>query len=205
MSATETQNVITLRGSAQMVAEFFDYSINTILYQRGLYPPESFNRVTKYGLSMVMVRDESLSRYIQNMITQVRYWLESDVLRNLILVIYGMNSHKVLERWSFAVETDPEVSQSKGAVTREKELSVIQKEIQAIIRQITASMTFLPLLDEPCSFEILVYTDKNAEVPLKWEDSDPRFIPNAETVKLRSFSTNIHTVDTAVSYQQNSL
>lgn len=65
-----------------MVAEFFDYSINTfgailsftasILYQRGLYPPESFNRVTKYGLSMVMVRDESLSRYIQNMITQVR-------------------------------------------------------------------------------------------------------------------------------------
>lgn len=34
--------------------------------------------------------------------------------------------------------------------TREKELSVIQKEIQAIIRQITASMTFLPLLDEPC-------------------------------------------------------
>mgnify|MGYP000032553077 FL=1 len=119
-----------------MVAEFFDYSINTfasnwhfiysILYQRGLYPPESFNRVTKYGLSMVMVRDESLSRYIQNMITQVRCscrnlilpidWLESDVLRNLILVIYGMNSHKVLERWSFAVETDPEVSQSKGAV-----------------------------------------------------------------------------------------
>ena len=108
-----------------MVAEFFDYSINTfasnwhfiysILYQRGLYPPESFNRVTKYGLSMVMVRDESLSRYIQNMITQVRCscrnlilpidWLESDVLRNLILVIYGMNSHKVLE-----------VSQSKGAV-----------------------------------------------------------------------------------------
>ena len=119
-----------------MVAEFFDYSINTfaavsrfigsILYQRGLYPPESFNRVTKYGLSMVMVRDESLSRYIQNMITQVRCpyylsfsqidWLESDVLRNLILVIYGMDSHKVLERWSFAVETDPEVSQSKGAV-----------------------------------------------------------------------------------------
>ena len=119
-----------------MVAEFFDYSINTfgmiipftgsILYQRGLYPPESFNRVTKYGLSMVMVRDESLSRYIQNMITQVRCqchrllsqtdWLESDVLRNLILVIYGMDSKKVLERWSFAVETDTEVSQSKGAV-----------------------------------------------------------------------------------------
>lgn len=29
-------------------------------------------------------------------------------------------------------------------------LNEISKEIQAIIRQITASVTFLPLLDEPC-------------------------------------------------------
>ena len=36
-----------------------------------------------------------------------------------------------------------------------------------------------------------MYTNRNATVPLKWEDSDPRFIPNAETVKLRSFSTNV--------------
>lgn len=35
----------------------------------------------------------------------------------------------------------------------EKELT---SEIQAIIRQITASVTFLPLLDEPCSFDLLV-------------------------------------------------
>ena len=41
------------------------------------------------------------------------------------------------------------------------------------------------------SFEVLVYTNKDVEVPLKWEDSDPHFIPNAQTVKLRSFSTNV--------------
>ena len=75
--------------------------------------------------------------------------------------------------------------------TREKDLSLIQKEIQAIIRQITASMTFLPLIDEPCTFEILVYTNRSAPIPLKWEESDPHFIVNAETVKLRSFSTNV--------------
>ena len=79
----------------------------------------------------------------------------------LVLVICGLNSQKVLERWSFGVETDREVAASNGAVyflfgrvsgsSKEKELSEIQREIQAIIRQITASMTFLPLLDEPCT------------------------------------------------------
>ena len=38
------------QGSTEIVTEFFGYSINSILYQRGIYPPESFSRVSKYGL-----------------------------------------------------------------------------------------------------------------------------------------------------------
>jgi hypothetical protein len=38
---------------------------------------------------------------------------------------------------------------------------------QAIIRQITASVTFLPLLDEPCTFDLLIYTDRAAEVGIR--------------------------------------
>lgn len=67
----------------------------------------------------------------------------------------------------------------------------ITQEIQAIIRQITASVTFLPLLNEPCSFDLLVYADRDATVPILWEDSDPCYITNAEEVKLRSFSTQV--------------
>ena len=41
MSQT-TKSQVTLKGSAQMVAEFFNYGINSILYQRGIYPPGIF-------------------------------------------------------------------------------------------------------------------------------------------------------------------
>lgn len=67
----------------------------------------------------------------------------------------------------------------------------VTQEIQAIIRQITASVTFLPLLSEPCVFDLLVYADKEATVPVTWEDSDPCLIANAEQVKLRSFDTKV--------------
>jgi hypothetical protein len=64
-------------------------------------------------------------------------------------------------------------------------------EIQAIIRQITASVTFLPMLEQACSFDLLVYTEKDALVPILWEESDPRYISNSTDVRLRSFTTKV--------------
>lgn len=82
-----------------------------------------------------------------------------------------------------------------------KPLAEIQAEIRAIIRQITASVTFLPLIEEPCSFEMLVYTDQDVVVPAAWADTDAHAIDRSQEVRLRSFSTKIHKVDTAVTYR----
>ena len=77
----------------------------------------------------------------------------------------------------------------------------IQAQIQAIFRQITASVTFLPQLEGDCTFNVLVYADADSEVPMEWGDSDAKEIKNGEKVQLRSFSTNNHRVDTLVSYR----
>lgn len=67
----ETSNVITLRGSTEIVTEFFEYSVNSILYQRGIYPPESFKKVAKYGLAMMLTTDEALAAYLSNIMNQL--------------------------------------------------------------------------------------------------------------------------------------
>jgi mitotic spindle assembly checkpoint protein MAD2 len=83
----------------------------------------------------------------------------------------------------------------------EKTETEIQAEIQSIFRQITASVTFLPMLDGNCTFNVLVYADADSDVPLEWGDSDAKEIQNGEKVQLRSFSTSNHRVDTLVSYR----
>ncbi|KAF9365982.1 hypothetical protein BGX34_007033 [Mortierella sp. NVP85] len=83
----------------------------------------------------------------------------------------------------------------------EKTEKEIQTEIQAILRQITASVTFLPMLDEKCTWTILCQTEKDAEVPATWSDADPHLVHNAEQVRLRSFSTNLHKIDAMVAYR----
>jgi len=62
-------------------------------------------------------------------------------------------------------------------------------------------VTFLPMLDGNCTFNVLVYADADSEVPLEWGDSDAKEIKDGEKVKLRSFSTSNHRVDTLVSYR----
>ena len=75
-----------------------------------------------------------------------------------------------------------------------KSIKEMHNDIQAIIRQTTASVTFLPLLIKAYSFVLLVYTNLKVIAPKKWEESDPRYIVNIQEVKLRSFSTSVHKV-----------
>merc|ERR1712111_215852 len=121
------------------------------------------------------------------------------------------------ERWEFKVEyetegeadekrtgendnpnakVDKDQPKPKYRDTAKKDEKQIKQEIRDVIRQITASVTFLPLLDCKCSFDVLIYTNKDLEVPnADWGESEACLIANPEHVKLRSFSTNIHRVD----------
>lgn len=144
---------------------------------------------------------------------QVESWLLSGDVQRLVVVVSGVDSGETLERWQFNVALDDDeaanvenVRSSNNTppvvVSGKKSIKEIHGEIQAIIRQITASVTFLPLLDEPCSFDLLVYTKKDAALPSKWEDSDPCYIMNSQEVKLRSFTTSVHKIDSMVAYRE---
>jgi mitotic spindle assembly checkpoint protein MAD2 len=140
--------------------------------------------------------DEGLLSYLDKVMAQVGTWLLRGDVQRLVLVVSGVDSGDTLERWQFNVSLDDndgenQIPNSSAAAQQQKTLKEIHGEIQAIVRQITASVTFLPLLNEPCSFDLLVYTNKDAQVPAKWEDSDPCYIMNSQEVKLRSFTTSV--------------
>ena len=129
-------------------------------------------------------------------------WLLNGNVQKLVLVVKGVDSGEVLERWMFNCQSSRRIRKASFSVENEvntlantKTPKEITQEVQAIIRQITACVTFLPLLNEPCSFDLLVYADADAAVPQAlWEDSDPCCIINSEDVKLRSFTTKVRPV-----------
>jgi hypothetical protein len=74
---------------------------------------------------------------------------------------------EVLERWNFRIETDNEVV-DKG-VSREKSDKEIMREIQAIMRQVASSVTYLPCLDETCKNQFIgTLSDHHFGTSLIW-------------------------------------
>ncbi|EED12203.1 mitotic spindle checkpoint protein (Mad2), putative [Talaromyces stipitatus ATCC 10500] len=208
---------LSLKGSSKLVAEFFEYSINSILYQRGVYPAEDFSPVKKYGLNMLVSSDDQVRAYIKKIMSQLNKWMIGGKISKLVVVITSKETGEHVERWQFDVQIFKQAASARktGGITsttdkenaaadeptQEKTEAQIQQEIQAIFRQITASVTFLPVLDGNCTFNVLVYADADSDVPVEWGDSDAKEITNGEKVQLRSFSTNNHRVDTLVSYR----
>ncbi|KAK2761493.1 mitotic spindle checkpoint component mad2 [Colletotrichum kahawae] len=214
---------LALKGSAKLVAEFFQYSIHTILFQRGVYPAEDFSAVKKYGLNMLVSSDDQVRAYIKKIMGQLDRWMLRGKISKLVIVITDKDTGEHVERWQFDVQifgkpkskskssskaTDQEniapgggSSAAAAEAAPEKTEKEIQDEIAAIFRQITASVTFLPQLAGDCTFNVLVYADADSEVPVEWGDSDAKEIENGERVQLRGFSTSNHRVDTLVSYR----
>ena len=85
-------STISLRGSVDLVQEFFEYAINSILYQRGIYPPEEFRRVAKYGLSMMVASDDGLQTYLKKILAQLKTWLEEGDVQRLVVVVTGVET-----------------------------------------------------------------------------------------------------------------
>lgn len=112
---------LSLKGSSKLIAEFFEYSINTILFQRGVYPAEDFTAyvlksyphlrclicclsVKKYGLNMLVTSDDQVKAYIKKIMSQLNKWMTGGKISKLVVVITSKETGEHVERWQFDVQ-----------------------------------------------------------------------------------------------------
>lgn len=173
---------------------------------------------------MLVSSDDQVKAYIKKIMSQLNKWMLGQKISKLVIVITSKDTGEHVERWQFDVQINrPSKSRSSNKATDKENATPdleagvtptappetlteeeIQAQIRALFRQITASVTFLPELSEPCTFNVLVYADADSDVPIEWGDSDAKEIEGGEKVQLRSFSTTNHRVDTMVSYKLGS-
>lgn len=184
-----------------------EYGINSILFQRGIYPPEDFQSHQQYGLTILMSKDEKIVQFLENVLCQAEEWMSKNALDKISLIVTNVHTKETLECWDFKVQTEledvTENTDPNAPVTSNKQIKRIQQEIGSVMRQISATVSYLPLLDCICSFDVLIHTLKDCAVPDKWNEAEAVFIQNSQAVQLRSFSTGLHKVDTVVNFKMN--
>ena len=112
--------------------------------------------------------DDGLLSYLNQVMSQMESWLLDGNVQRLVVVVTGLDSEETLERWQFNVAVDESnnnttggsgdenvpvvVNQTTNSTTTHessqtkkrtigKSIKEIHNEIQAIIRQITASVS----------------------------------------------------------------
>ncbi|KAG5342159.1 Mitotic spindle assembly checkpoint protein MAD2A [Termitomyces sp. T112] len=202
-SKQANRQAITLKGSTALVTEFFKYAVNTILFQREVYPSDDFHIVKKYGQTVLVTQDLALENYLDRILKQVQKWILTGSVTQLVLVIISKDTRTPLERWVFDIELVEQPTDPTTLVPAKPEAE-IQSEIRAILKQIISMVTYMPVIKEPTVFNILAYTHESAEVPAgEWKDTDPLAIEESKSqqVKMRSFSTDIHRIEAMVAYR----
>ncbi|KAK4879017.1 hypothetical protein RN001_007163 [Aquatica leii] len=201
MAALKNKSAITVKGSAEIICEYLNFGTNSILFQRGIYPPEDFKNVENYGLQIYMSQNNKIKEFLSSTFCQLKDWLMKQVVNKVALIITNVKTREVMERWDFNVQYVGDVNNPDEK--SDKPLKLIQNEIREVLKQIAASVAYLPLLDCLCSFDVQIYTKNDIDLPAEWADAQPADIKNAQCVKLRSFSTNIHKMETAVTYKND--
>jgi mitotic spindle assembly checkpoint protein MAD2 len=99
-----TRTHLSLKGSVALVSDFFLYSIQSILYQRNIYPSDEFKMTKKFGTQVLTTIDEGLLNYLERAMNQVQEWLSRGEVKRIVVAIVEKETQETLERWQFDVE-----------------------------------------------------------------------------------------------------
>lgn len=71
------------------------------------------------------------------------------------MTVTNVQTKEIMERWDFKVHYENDVKEEEEEETGNKDIKIIQKEIRDVLRQIAASVSYLPLLDCLCEYIII--------------------------------------------------
>ncbi|XP_001604823.1 mitotic spindle assembly checkpoint protein MAD2A-like [Nasonia vitripennis] len=188
---------LTLEGSAVVIKDYLSFAINSILFQRDVCRPDEFEMVNKYGLPIMMMKDDSSVRHI---LQDAEKAMSSNGLKRVILALFEKYTDTVIEKWEFEIETDKSEKNNNNQMGS-KNITLVQAEIRAVLKQVLGSVSFLPIIEAGSKFRILFVFEKGFSLPGWTTYHGSIAVNNSEEFVFKDFSTSLHKCATKVTYR----
>ncbi|KAK9452032.1 DNA-binding protein [Limtongia smithiae] len=147
-------------------ADFLIVTIHTILYEREIYPKESFMLARKYSYPVRQCRHPEVCEWIRNAISACIEQLRSGGVAKISVVILSALSVP-LERVVFDVISFPRIS-SQDHDSEEKinlVLSDVEEQFRACVVKLTYVSSTLEKLPEGCTYTVAIELVDDADAP----------------------------------------
>jgi mitotic spindle assembly checkpoint protein MAD2B len=162
-------------------------AVHTILYERGIYPADSFTSARKYNAAVRQNRSPVVCKWIADAVSAV----ESEILKGLVsrvaLVVFSLKSEP-LERYMFDISGFPKVPANEAHTQFDPQSATIlhsvvdlEEQFRAAMQRISFASSRLPKLPDNCTFTLSVELNDDAEAPIQhpqpWIPSEPELQP----------------------------
>ncbi|KAK6175285.1 hypothetical protein SNE40_013779 [Patella caerulea] len=181
--------------SADILSEFVEVAIHSILYNRGLYPQGVFQRRKKYSVPVQMCLHPDVTSYICNIVESIKVLLEEGEIEKIVVVILTRH-HKPIERFVFEIATS-----SVGSNTSDQYLLEMEGSLRSFLLKLTVCDAMLQSLPEDCTWSVHIHTresaagkieEKNVVQNFPWVEADERqtLLEDPKIVPLKSMKSD---------------
>lgn len=160
-------------------SDFLVVAIHTILYERNLYPQETFLLTRAYNFPVRQNRHPLVCKWIRDAVAAIQAQLLKGTVKRIAFVIYSQQQ-EVLERFMFDVSGFPSVPEKErftefeGTSAEEgddgEELRVnkidIEEQLRATVRKLAYCGSKLGELPDDCTYTIAVELKDDVEPPI---------------------------------------
>lgn len=166
---------------AALVTAFCDFltvAIHSILFERKLYPPESFIAARKYNYVVRQSRHPKVCQWITDVVAAVETELLKGTIARVALVIFSLK-HQPLERFLFDLSKFPWVPKEDRLTTFERDISIvdIDEQFRAVMAKLRVSCLNLKPLPESSTFTLAIELKDSADPPIghpqPWIPTEP--------------------------------
>lgn len=164
------------------LADFLVVAFHTILYERGLYPEQTFILTRAYNFPVRQNRHPKVCRWILDSVAAIQAQMLKNTVRRIAFVIYSQ-AGGVMERFMFDVDRFPVVGEkeqftemvreqqgSEEGEDRLKGVGVntvdVEEQLRAAIRVLAYCGGKLGDLPEGCTYTVVVELKDGAEPPI---------------------------------------
>lgn len=170
---------------ASLVAQFTTFltvAIHTILYERNIYPKDSFLTARKYNFPVRQSRHPKVCQWITDAVSAVEAELLRGTVARVAVVVFDQHTLRPLERFMFDMSRLPVVPANElhtpfqrdgdpvgGGPSRltDRMITNLEEQLRGVMSKLAVCSSRLKPVPEGCTFTVSIELKENQDPPVR--------------------------------------
>ncbi|XP_069120041.1 mitotic spindle assembly checkpoint protein MAD2B-like isoform X1 [Argopecten irradians] len=168
---------------SNILCEFLEVAIHSILYLRDLYPRSVFEKRKKYNVPVQMCLHPDVCKYVVNIVDSVHQLNQNNQVEKISVVILGSDL-RPLER--FVIEIGRHIH-TDHLIGEDRYLYQLEESLRAFLLKLNVSDALLHPLPKDCTWTVQIETTESAANSI----NDKQMIKGFPWVEAEQRETNL--------------